>query len=202
MSEEILENVIEENPADFLSTVEAVLFAMGAAVSVSELAKCAGCSNTTARRAARMLMAQYEEKNGGILIREFDGVFQMCSNPVFYDNLIKLVSQPKKPVLSDVVLETLAIIAYKAPTTKVDIEKIRGVSSDHAVNRLVEYGLVEEAGRLEAPGRPMLFKPTEEFYRRFGLKDRNDMPVLNPEIEAEINAEVEKEVREAIKVET
>ena len=191
-----------EDPADFKREVEAALFAFGDAVSASELARCAGCLPATARKAARLLAEEYREKNGGILVREFDGVFQMCTNPAFYENLIKVVSQPKKPVLTDVVLETLAIVAYKAPVTKVEIERIRGVSSDHAVNRLVEYGLIEEAGRLDAPGRPMLFKPTEEFYRRFGLKDKSDMPVLDPETEAEIASQVEAEVREAIKVET
>lgn len=86
----------------------------------------------------------------------------------YYENLIQVASAPKKQVLTDVVLETLSIIAYKQPITKLEIEKIRGVKSDHAVNRLIEYNLVYEVGRLDAPGRPALFATTEEFLRRFG----------------------------------
>ena len=93
------------------------------------------------------------------------------------------------------VLETLSIIAYKQPVTKMEIEKIRGVKSDHAVNRLVEYNLVYEAGRLDAPGRPALFATTEEFLRRFGVGSVQDLPDLGPEQEAEIKAEVEEELQ-------
>ena len=92
-------------------------------------------------------------------------------------------------------LETLSIIAYKQPVTKMEIEKIRGVKSDHAVNRLVEYNLVYEVGRLDAPGRPALFATTEEFLRRFGVGSVQDLPDINPEQEAEIKAQVEEELQ-------
>lgn len=93
----------------------------------------------------------------------------------YYENLIRVAAAPKKQVLSDVVLETLAIIAYKQPVTKADIEKIRGVKSDHAVNRLIEYNLVYEAGRLDTPGKPALFATTEEFLRRFGVSSTENL---------------------------
>ena len=91
-------------------------------------------------------------------------------------------------------METLAIIAYKQPVTKADIEKIRGVKSDHAVNRLVEYDLVYEAGRLDAPGRPALFATTEEFLRRFGVGSTEQLPEMNVEQREEIRSEVEEEL--------
>lgn len=190
-----------EDPSVYKPAVEAVLFTLGKALSPHELAKSAFCSTGTAKKAARMLAAEYEQRNGGILIREFDGLFQMCTNPAYYDNLIRLVSAPKKPVLTDVVMETLAIIAYRSPVTKVEIEKIRGVSSDHAVNKLIEFGLVEETGRLDAPGRPALFSVTSEFYRRFGVSGKEDMPVVGPEMESIIQDEVESIVRDTVKVE-
>ena len=87
--------------------------------------------------------------------------YQMCTRPEIYEYLIKIAKQPKRRVLTDVLLETLSIIAYKQPVTKMEIEKIRGVSSDHAVNKLIEYNLVCEVGRLDAPGRPALFATTE-----------------------------------------
>ena len=98
-------------------------------------------------------------------------------------------------MLTDVILETLSIIAYRQPVTKMEIGKIRGVNSDHAVNRLVEYGLVYEAGRLDAPGRPALFATTEEFLRRFGVSSMVDLPTINPEQEEEIIQEVEEELQ-------
>ena len=96
--------------------------------------------------------------------------------------------------MTGVVMETLAIIAYKQPVTKADIEKIRGVKSDHAVNRLVEYDLVYEAGRLDAPGRPALFATTEEFLRRFGVGSTEQLPEMNVEQREEIRSEVEEEL--------
>ena len=199
--EETEEQTKNEADARFLScqkTVEAVLFAMGKAVDGASLAKACGCDARTARRAARALQKRYEEADGGILIREYDGSFQMCTNPKCYSELIRLVSSPKKPVLSDVVMETLAIIAFKNPVTKVGIEKIRGVKSDHAVNKLIEFGLAEEVGRLDAPGRPALFAPTEEFYRRFGVSGKADLPKLGAEEQELIEEEVQVELKDVL----
>ena len=119
----------------------------------------------------------------------------MCTRPEYYENLIRVAATPKKQVLTDVVLETLSIIAYKQPVTKMEIEKIRGVKSDHAVNRLVEYNLVYEVGRLDAPGRPALFATTEEFLRRFGIGSTQNLPTPDPETAAEIRMEVEEELK-------
>lgn len=90
--------------------------------------------------------------------------WQMCTRSEFYDYLIRIAKAPKKYTLTDTLLETLSIIAYKQPVTRLDVEKIRGVNCDHAINRLVEYNLVEELGRLDAPGRPLLFGTTEQFF--------------------------------------
>lgn len=98
-------------------------------------------------------------------------------------------------MLTDVLLETLSIIAYKQPVTKLEIEKIRGVKSDHAVNKLVEYGLVEETGRMDAPGRPLLFGTTEEFLRRFSVQSLDELPSLNPEQVEHFKEEAEEEAQ-------
>ena len=103
------------------------------------------------------MMTAYEKQNRGIRIIELDHSFQLCTKKEYYDYLIRIARQPKRYVLTDVMLETLSIIAYRQPVTKLEIEKIRGVKSDHAVNKLVEYGLVEEVGRMDAPGRPDLY---------------------------------------------
>jgi segregation and condensation protein B len=120
----------------------------------------------------------------------------MTTRAKFYDNLILVAATPKKHVLTDVILETLSIVAYKQPVTKAEITRIRGVASDHAVNRLVEYGLIAEVGRLDAPGRPALFATTEEFLRRFGVGSTTDLPTMKPEQEAEIVQEVQEEMQD------
>ena len=141
------------------------------------------------------LMKKYESKNRGIRIIELDKSYQMCTKKEMYDYLIRVAKQPKKYTLTDVLLETLSIIAYKQPITKIEVEKIRGVKSDHAVNKLVEYGLVEEVGRLDAPGRPILFGTTEEFLRRFSVPSIDDLPSLNPEQLEHFKEEAEDEAK-------
>lgn len=177
------------------AVVEAVLFTMGKSVEVRQLAAALECDADTARAAALRLKKRYEQEVRGMQIIELEDSYQMCTKAEYYENLIRVASAPKKQVLTDVVLETLSIVAYKQPVTKMEIEKIRGVKSDHAVNRLVEYNLVYEAGRMDAPGRPALFATTEEFLRRFGVGSAQDLPTMNPERMEEIRAEVEEELQ-------
>ena len=191
--EELREITNEER--EYEAVIEAVLFTMGNSVEVRQLAAAIGQDEETARSAVQRLMKQYEAGRKGMQIIELESSYQMCTRPEYYENLIRVAATPKKQVLTDVVLETLSIIAYKQPVTKMEIEKIRGVKSDHAVNRLVEYNLVYEVGRLDAPGRPALFATTEEFLRRFGVGSVQDLPDLGPEQEAEIKAEVEEELQ-------
>ena len=141
------------------------------------------------------LMKEYEKPSIGMKIIELDGAYQMCTKSEMYEYLIRIAKQPKKHVLTDVLLETLSIIAYKQPITKVEIEKIRGVSCDHAVNKLVEYNLVKELGRLDAPGRPLLFGTTEEFLRSFGVQSLDELPMLDQVQIEEFKQEAEEEMK-------
>lgn len=175
--------------------IEAVLFTMGRSVELRQLSAAIDQDENTARQVVERLKERCEEEGRGVQILELESSYQMCTRSVYYENLIRVASVPKKQVLTDVVLETLSIIAYKQPVTKLEIEKIRGVKSDHAVNRLVEYNLVYEVGRLDAPGRPALFATTEEFLRRFGVGSTHDLPTLNPEIREEIKYQVEEELQ-------
>ncbi len=156
--------------------LEGVLFAMGNAVDKDVLAETMGVSREELDELARFLSEEYESSGRGFRLLTLENKLQLSTAEGCYETLIKLVKKPGQPVLTEVVLETLSIIAYKQPVTKADIERIRGVSSDHAVNKLVEYGLVEEAGRLNAPGRPILFKTTEEFLRRFRIPGKDALP--------------------------
>ena len=175
--------------------VEALLFAMGESVEVSAIAKAIGHDTETTRKIIRNMMLKYNAKDRGIKIIELENAYQMCTKEEYYDYLVKLALQPKKAVLTDVMLETLSIIAYKQPVTKLEIEKIRGVKSDHAVNKLMEYNLVQEVGRLDAPGRPLLFGTTEEFLRNFGVQGLDELPELDPVQIEDFKAEAEEEIQ-------
>lgn len=177
------------------AVVEAVLFTMGKSVELRQLAIATGQSEEETRQAVERLKARYDKEERGMEIIELEDSYQMCTRTGFYENLIRVAASTKKQVLSEVVLETLSIIAYKQPVTKMEIEKIRGVKSDHAVNRLVEYNLVQEVGRLDAPGHPALFATTEEFLRRFGIGSTENLPDMDPVREEEIRVEVEEEMK-------
>lgn len=177
------------------AAVEAVLFAMGDAVSVDKLAAAIGHDAETTRKLVHQMMDRYNSREGGLEIIELEDSFQLCTRREYYDTLIKVAKQPKKYVLTDVQLEVLSIVAYKQPVTRQEVEKIRGVNSDHALNRLVEYGLVGEAGRLDAPGRPILFGTTEEFLRNFGVRTAEDLPSIQPDLMEEMKSEAEEEVQ-------
>ncbi|MCI8465345.1 MAG: SMC-Scp complex subunit ScpB [Lachnospiraceae bacterium] len=180
--------------------LEAVLFAMGGSVELKSLAEAVGQDEETTRKLVRSLADDYDAEGRGMKIIELEHAFQMCTRPEYYENLIRVTAQPTKYVLTEVILETLSIIAYKQPVTKPEIEKIRGVKSDHAVNKLIEYGLVEEVGRLNVPGRPLLFGTTEDFLRSFGVSSLEELPATSPEQIEEFKAEAEEEAKLTLEV--
>nr|WP_191384245.1 SMC-Scp complex subunit ScpB [uncultured Lachnoclostridium sp.] len=175
--------------------IEAILFTMGNSVELSKIAAAIGHDEETTRRLIHNMMDKYETDDRGIRIIELEDSFQMCTKPQMYEYLIKVARQPRRYVLTDVQLETLSIIAYRQPVTKLEIEKIRGVKSDHAVNKLVEYDLVCEVGRLDAPGKPILFGTTEEFLRRFSIHSLDELPGINPEQIESFKHEAEEEAQ-------
>lgn len=177
------------------SIIEAILFTMGESVEVSRIAKVIEHDVETTKKIIHNMMDKYEKEDRGLHIIELEDAYQMCTKKEMYEYLIKIAKQPRRYVLTDVVLETLSIIAYKQPITKIEIEKIRGVKSDHAVNKLIEYDLVKEVGRLDAPGRPILFGTTEEFLRRFSVQSIEELPGINPEKIEDFKAEAEDEIQ-------
>ena len=138
---------------------------------------------------------KYKKEDRGISIIELEDSYQLCTKPELYEYLIKVAKAPRKYVMSDTLLETLSIVAYKQPVTRLEVEKIRGVSCDHAINRLLEFNLIQELGRLDAPGRPLLFGTTEEFLRTFGVKSLGDLPTLNQEQVEDFKHQAEEEVQ-------
>ena len=180
--------------------IEALLFTMGDSVELSRLAATIGHDEETTKRIVHNLMDKYTKEDRGIQIIELGSAFQICTKKEMYEYLIRLAANPKKQVLTEVLLETLSIVAYKQPITKMEIEKIRGVKTDHAVNKLVEYNLVCELGRKDAPGRPLLFGTTEEFLRCFGVQSIDELPTLSQDKMDEFKNEAEQEVQLKLKV--
>jgi len=177
------------------AAIEAILFTMGESVELSKIAKAIGHDTETTRKLINNMMLRYEEENRGIRLIELGNAYQLCTKKEYYDCLVRLALQPKKAVLTEVMLETLSIIAYKQPVTKIEIEKIRGVKCDHAVNKLIEYNLVQELGRLDAPGRPILLGTTEDFLRNFGVQSTSDLPMVDPVKIEDFKTEVEEEMQ-------
>ena len=173
--------------------IEAVLFTMGESVETSKLAVAIDQDINTTKKIVRNLSDKYKSEDRGIKIIELEDSFQMCTKAECYEALIKVATQPRRYVLSEAVLETLSIIAYKQPVTRLEIEQIRGVKSDYSVNKLIEYNLVTELGRLDAPGKPILFGTTEEFLRTVGLTSVEDLPVVSADKLVDFKAEAEEE---------
>ncbi len=182
------------------AAIEAILFAVGESVELDRLAKAIEQDRETTKKIIYHMMERYREEDRGIQITELEDSFQLCTKSELYEYLIRVAKQPRKITLTDVAMETLSIIAYKQPITKLEIEKIRGVKCDHAVNKLIEYNLVRELGRLDAPGRPILFGTTEEFLRHFGVHSIEELPEPNPVQVEDFKAEAEEEIQLKLEV--
>lgn len=185
---------------NYKAIIESILFTMGESVELSKIADAIELDKSKTKILLDELIKDYANAERGISIMELDGSYQMCTKPEMYEYLIRIAKQPKHRALTDVLLETLSIIAYKQPITRVEIEKIRGVSCDHAVNKLLEYNLIQELGRLDAPGKPLLFGTTEEFLRSFGVHSIDELPVLNPDQVEEFRQEAEEEMQVKLNV--
>ncbi|MBQ1291217.1 MAG: SMC-Scp complex subunit ScpB [Lachnospiraceae bacterium] len=176
------------------AAVEAILFTMGDSVEIQRLSAAIGRSAEDTRRITDTLAGRYQSANCGLMVRYFENAVQLCTKPEQYENLIRIAKVPKKLTLTETQLETLSIIAYRQPVTKAEVEEIRGVSCDHAINRLIQYDLICELGRRDTPGRPILFGTTEQFLRSFGVRSLDDLPSLDALQVEEFKEEAEDEV--------
>ena len=179
--------------------IEAMLFATGREVSKKEIMNILEIGEDDIEKIIENMRMMLEEQNSSLEIVKVEDSYQMCTKKEYYEYLISIAAAPKKPALTEVMLETLSIIVYKQPITKMEIEKIRGVKCDHAVNKLVEYNLVKELGRLDVPGKPILFGTTEEFLRSVGVTGLEALPVLDPVKLEDFKAEAEEEIQFGLK---
>ena len=169
------EEYIMENLRDVL---EAILFVVGRSVSINEFKETLGINAVDVENALKELETKYGDGSGLALVKVKDE-YQLVSNKVYFDYITKFVEHSKKENLSNTCLEVLSIIAYNPKITKSEIESIRGVNSDSQVSKLLEYGLVEEVGRMNAPGRPAMFSVTNEFLKCMGINKVEELPDYN-----------------------
>ncbi len=177
-----------------MAAVETILFAMGDSVEIDTLADALGITREEAEKAVNALIERCSAPDSGLMVNRFEDSVQLSSRPEYYEYLVKIAKAPKKQVLTDTLMETLSIIAFKQPVTRAEVENIRGVNSDFAISKLVSFDLVQEMGRKDAPGRPLLFGTTEQFLRSFGISSLTDLPDPGTERVEEFREEAEKEV--------
>lgn len=169
------------------SIIEAILFSAGRPVTQEELILCLEISKEQIEGIIRNMQEEY--KTRGIEIIQIENSYQMCSKKEYYEYIYQILDKRAKPNLSNAALETLAIIAYNPRTTRAEIEAIRGVNSDGTIYKLLEYGLIEDAGKADLPGKPTTYKTTQEFLKMFGYKNLNDLPEL-PRYKLDANRQI------------
>ena len=163
---------------NYRAIIEAILFTMGESVELSKIAEVIELDKKETKAIIEEMMEEWNASDRGVSIIELDGAYQMCTKTEMYDSLVRIAHIPKKQVLTDVLLETLSIIAYKQPVTRLDLEEIRG-NSEYAIQNLLKLGVIEVVGRKEAVGRPVLFGTTDEFLKRFQFSSLDELPDYN-----------------------
>ena len=162
-----------------ISILESVLFASGEPMSIKALANIVDRTESDVKEVLSIMSRKYEDQNRGIVLLNMNNSYSLGTKPENSKYVQKLLKVDSRKSLSQAALETLAIIVYKGPITRVEIDDIRGVRSERAINTLLEKNIIKEAGRRDSPGRPILFSITEEFFKVFDIKSLEDMPKLD-----------------------
>ena len=160
------------------SIIEAILFCVGKEVNIKELVTVLELSEQEVINIIENMRLDYEKENRGMQIIKLNDGYQMCTKKEYYDYIYPIVDKRNKPKLSQAALETLSIIAYNPKVTRAEIESIRGVNSDGTIYKLLDHNLIEEAGKMDAPGRPTMYQTTKEFLRMFGYQNLDELPEL------------------------
>ena len=168
-----------------LGAIEAILFASGDPIEIYRLSEASGVDVGTIPRLVRLLNERYDDCGSGLCIKKLDSSYQMCTREEFAPMIKTALETKRSTPLSNAAMETLTIIAYNQPVSKGFIENVRGIDSSSVVNNLVEKGLIEEAGRLDIPGKPIVYRTTPVFLRSFGLASTDDQPILPGQVTTE-----------------
>lgn len=175
---DMIKKGIKMEQENLKGTIEAILFAAGREVSSKELSLTLEKSKDEIQETIKEMNIEYQTKNRGIEIVQIEDNFQMATRKEYYDTIYRVIDKRNKPKLSGAALETLSIIAYNPRISRAEIEAIRGVNVDGTMYKLLEYGLIEEAGKLDLPGKPMSYQTTNEFLKMFGYQTLKELPEL------------------------
>ena len=162
--------------------IEAILFVSGDAVEIRDLARAMNLDEKTVRKILKELESEYDYQQRGFLLKRFGDRVQLATRPLYAEDVVRLLQPVQKQSLSQAAMETLAVVAYKQPVTRAEVDKIRGVKCDYSLQSLTVRGLIQEVGRRETVGRPIVFGTTDEFLSRFGIESLEQLPPL-PEAE-------------------
>ena len=190
------EEEINLSDDEIVGALESMLFCTGSSIEIKRLAECLNCAEEDVLAAADKLTKRYGSERSGLELLRLEDSLQLGTKKSYYNVLKRLVGTPKKASLTETMLETLSIVAYKQPVTRLEIENIRGVSCNNQINRLLEYDLIKELGRLDAPGKPLLFGTTEKFLKSFGVSSIDDLPMATPDEIERFKEEAEQEIQE------
>ena len=190
------EEEINLSDDEIVGALESMLFCTGSSIEIKRLAECLNCAEEDVLAAADKLSKRYGSERSGLELLRLEDSLQLGTKKSYYNVLKRLVGTPKKASLTETMLETLSIVAYKQPVTRLEIENIRGVSCNNQINRLLEYDLIKELGRLDAPGKPLLFGTTEKFLKSFGVSSIDDLPMATPDEIERFKEEAEQEIQE------
>lgn len=174
-----------------LGAIEAILFASGEPIEIYRLSEASGVDAGTLPSMIRLLNERYDDYGSGVCIKKFDSSYQMCTREDFAPQVRMALETKRATPLSNAAMEALTIIAYNQPVSKGFVENVRGIDSSSVINNLVEKGLVEEAGRLDVPGKPIVYRTTSVFLRSFGLSSTADLPPLAGQSELVLETEDE-----------
>ena len=162
--------------------IEAILFVAGEAVSLKDMAKALAVGEKELKTALEEIGSEYDYEQRGFMLKRFGDKVQLATRPLYAEDVLRLLQPVQQQSLSQAAMETLAVVAYKQPVTRAEVEQIRGVKCDYSLQSLTAKGLIAEAGRKDTIGRPILYATTDTFLSHFGLATLEDLPPL-PEVE-------------------
>ena len=169
--------------------IEAILFVAGEAVGIKDMAKALQIEEKALKEALNEIGSEYDYEQRGFLLKRFGDKVQLATRPLYSEDVLRLLQPVQQQSLSQAAMETLAVVAYKQPVTRAEVEQIRGVKCDYSLQSLMMKGLIQEAGRKDTIGRPILYATTDMFLSHFGIQGLEDLPPL-PEAESEAGEEM------------
>lgn len=185
---------MSEQEGNLKGRIEAILFVAGEAVTVKELARALQAEEKAVKAELNAIRDEYDYDQRGFLLKRFGDKVQLATRPLYAQDVLRLLQPVQQQSLSQAAMETLAVVAYKQPVTRAEVEQVRGVKCDYSLQSLINKGLIKETGRKDTIGRPILFGTTDEFLSHFGLEGLEYLPPLPENPQKSFPEEAEEEL--------